>query len=409
MPMKPSSGTPGGAPRWRTLAWLAAGVLLAHALVLRTHPGRFGALLDANSSRTPVFETRRIELPPPAPLPAPSLAPPTPVTPHAPPRVHAAPKPVTRPVYQPKVALAPTTPAQPAIDSIAKSLPEPDPAALADPAPQRDPEASADAPPSTPPDSPLAPSPDAADSTASRNTAPTTTPPAGAAAASLPPPGPAQTAITALRLPPSARLDYKMTGSAKGLTYHAKGELDWQNGGTRYDARMTVSALFIGSRTLSSTGQISGDGLAPTRFADKSKNEVAAHFEPDKGQISFSANTPTLPWLKGSQDRVSVFLQLGAMLAGQPGKFPIGSVLAMHTIGPRDADDWTFLVEKEELLNLPFGDVATLKLSRQPRRDFDQKVEIWYAPALDYLPVRSRITQANGDFVDQQLNALTRP
>ena len=61
------------------------------------------------------------------------------------------------------------------------------------------------------------------------------------------------------------------------------------------------------------------------------------------------------------------------------------------------------------MLDLPFGETATLKLSRQPRREFDQKVELWYAPALGYLPVRSRITQANGDFVDQQLSELTRP
>ena len=394
MPMKHATTTPSGAPRWRTLAWLAALVLLGHALVLRTHPDRFGALLDANSSRTPIFETRRIELPPPAPTPTLSPATPAPVRPRPAPKAQAAQKPSARPAYERKVPLADETPAQPAIDSIANSQAEPEP------------ETSADTPPSTPQDSVTA-SPEDAGSTVASDTAPT--PPASAAAASLPPPGPAQTPITALRLPPSARLDYKMTGSAKGLTYHAKGELDWKNNGPRYDASMTVSALFIGSRTLSSTGQISGDGLAPTRFADKSKNEVAAHFEQDKGQITFSANTPTLPWLKGSQDRVSVFLQLGGMLAGQPAKFPVGSVLAMHTIGPRDADDWTFLVEKEEILSLPFGDLATIKLSRQPRRDFDQKVEIWYAPSLDYLPVRSRITQANGDFVDQQLNALVKP
>ncbi|MGV8804774.1 MAG: DUF3108 domain-containing protein [Polaromonas sp.] len=388
--MRPGPVTPGGAPRWRTLAWLAALVLLAHALVLRTHPDRFGAPLDTHASRAPVFETRRIELPPPAPTPDPAN--PAAITPRAPPPAQAAPKPPPRPVYQQKSPLAHAAPVQPAIDSIASSEREPEP------------EARADTLPPTLPDSAPATSPEE-----TSDTAPPPTPAASAAAASLPPPGSAQTPITALRLPPSARLDYKMTGSAKGLTYHAKGELDWHNAGTRYDARMTVSALFIGSRTLSSTGQIGDDGLAPTRFADKSKNEVAAHFEPDKGQISFSANTPTLPWLKGSQDRVSVFLQLGGMLAGEPAKFAVGSTLAMHTIGPRDADDWTFLVEKQELLSLPFGDVATVKLSRQPRRDFDQKVEIWYAPALDYLPVRSRITQANGDFVDQQLSALARP
>ena len=212
-----------------------------------------------------------------------------------------------------------------------------------------------------------------------------------------------------MALATSARLDYRMTGSAKGLTYHAQGELLWENAGGSYNARMTVKALFIGSRTLSSTGQISAQGLAPTRFSDKSRTEVAAHFEPDKGQISFSANTPRVPWIQGAQDRVSVFLQLGGMLAGNPSGFPAGSTISTLTVGPRAADNWTFVVEGPELLALPFGETATVKLSRQPRRDYDQKVEIWFAPALDYLPVRSRITQANGDFVDQELSDLTRP
>ena len=63
----------------------------------------------------------------------------------------------------------------------------------------------------------------------------------------------------------------------------------------------------------------------------------------------------------------------------------------------------------EELLTLPYGDVKTIKLQRKPQRDYDQTVEIWLAPALNYLPVRNKITQSNGDFIDQQLKALTRP
>jgi hypothetical protein len=200
-----------------------------------------------------------------------------------------------------------------------------------------------------------------------------------------------------------------MTGSAKGLTYSAKGQLAWQNSGDSYSARMTVKALFLGSRTLSSTGRIGAEGLAPSRFSDKARSEVAAHFEPDQGRISFSANTPDAAWTPGTQDRVSVLLQLGGMLAGNPAGFPVGSTLSMLTVGPRDADHWTFVVESEEPLSLPFGDLATVKLSRQPRREYDQKVEVWYAPALAYLPVRSKITQANGDFVDQQLRELARP
>jgi len=218
--------------------------------------------------------------------------------------------------------------------------------------------------------------------------------------------GPQTTPVTAINLPGSTLLFYKMTGTSKGLTYQADAELGWNNSGSQYQAYIKVSALFLGARMMTSAGQITASGLAPTRFADKFRSELAAHFQPEKGTITFSANTPDAPWIEGAQDRVSVFLQLGGMLAAQPDGFPVGSEITLYTVGPRDADTWTFTLEAEEKLNLPKGDVTTIKLTRKPRREFDQKIEIWYAPSLDYLPVRNRITQHNGDFIDQQLSGI---
>jgi hypothetical protein len=51
---------------------------------------------------------------------------------------------------------------------------------------------------------------------------------------------------------------------------------------------------------------------------------------------------------------------------------------------------------------LPGGDQITLKLVRNPREEFDQKVELWLAPTLGYLPARIKITEQNGDYVDQK-------
>ncbi len=229
--------------------------------------------------------------------------------------------------------------------------------------------------------------------------------PAAPAAAALP----VTTPVTSVVLPASAILSYQMTGNAKGLTYHADAEMGWRNLGDHYDARMTVSALFLGSRSMASVGQLGAGGLAPTRFSDKSRSEVAAHFEPDKGLITFSANTPSAPWVPGAQDRVSVFFQISGLIASRPADFPVGTTVVIYTAGPRSADTWAFTVAAEELLTLPYGDVKTIKLQRKPQRDYDQTVEIWLAPALNYLPVRNKITQSNGDFIDQQLKALTRP
>jgi hypothetical protein len=233
---------------------------------------------------------------------------------------------------------------------------------------------------------------------------------AAASAASVPviPAGPAQTPVTAMALPESVQLEYKMTSNARGLSWHATAELRWQNRGDSYEARVEASAWGLGSRSVGSTGQINSEGLAPTRYFEKSRNEVAAHFEPDKGLIIFSANTPAAPWVKGAQDRTSVFFQLAGMLAANPPGFPVDSTISIYTVGPREADTWTFRVETEEKLRLPLGEIDTVKLTRQPRREFDTKVEIWFAPSLGYLPVRNKITQHNGEFLDQQLSALSK-
>lgn len=212
-----------------------------------------------------------------------------------------------------------------------------------------------------------------------------------------------------LTIPGSVRLNYKMTGLASGLNYHASGLMIWQQDGRHYQASMRVSAFLMGSRSLESRGSISDDGLAPTLFADKGRNERTATFEADKGTISFNANTPEAPWKRGAQDRLSVFFQLASLLAGQANSFPPGSKIPIYTVGPRDVETWTFTVGSEETLDLPIGSVSAIKLTRDPRREQDQRVEAWFSPSLGYWPVRMKITQHGGDYIDQQLSSSGPP
>jgi hypothetical protein len=210
-------------------------------------------------------------------------------------------------------------------------------------------------------------------------------------------------------IPGSVRLKYQMTGLSGGFTYHATGVMTWLQDGSRYDANMLVSAFLIGTRSLSSVGDITADGLAPKRFADKFRNELAAHFQADQGKITFSANTPDAPWKRGAQDRLSVFFQLASLLAGQPDGFPLGTKIPIYTAGQKDADTWTFSVAGPEELTLPQGTVTAIKLTRDPRQAFDQRVEAWFAPSLAYWPVRIKVTQQSGDYIDQQLSSSGPP
>ena len=201
------------------------------------------------------------------------------------------------------------------------------------------------------------------------------------------PPREATTPTQALRVPGSARIKYEVKGNK--FPYSLNAELLWQQDGANYEARLAFSAGFLTVLSQTSRGQITEQGLAPLRFSDKKRTEVAAHFVREQGKISFSANTPDAPLLAGAQDRLSILLQLGAILAGDPGAYPQATTLTLQVVGPRDADTWLFTVDAEETLALPGGEQLALKLLRNPREAFDQKVELWLAPARGYLDRKS--------------------
>lgn len=341
-----------GAP-WRPLAAITLAVLAAHLLVLQARPGAFS--LGAPLGARPLV-TRTIVLGPP---PAAAAA-------------RAAPAAITEATAHnmPDKPAALTGSAQIATETIATAEPA---------------NASAEATPA--PAEPLVPS-----------AAPSVTPaaaPAGGARDTL-------ARAMAFAIPGTQALRYRVTGEIKGQPYQASATLRWRTNGRDYEARLEAGAFLVGSREQVSSGRITPDGLAPTRFSDKSRSETATHFERDRGRISFSNNAPSVPLLAGAQDRLSVLIQLGAMVGGDPTRFGPETTITVQTASTREADQWLFSVIRAEPLQLPGGELQTLKLQRNPRREYDQKVEVWLAPELDYMPVRLRLTQPNGDFVDQQ-------
>lgn len=233
------------------------------------------------------------------------------------------------------------------------------------------------------------------------------TPPAAAetaepAASAAAPEASASTPQGPVAVPPSMRLRYTVDAQARGIALTGEGELLWRHDGNQYEARLQVSAPFVTTRVQTSSGRITAEGLEPQRFSDKTRQEEATHFERDKGKLVFSSNRPEAALLAGAQDRLSVVLQLAALLAGDPARYPPGTSIAIPTASTRDAETWTFTVVAEEDLQLPGGAVRGLKLQRLPRKDYDYRLELWLAPRLDYAPVRLRLTYPNGHSLDQR-------
>jgi hypothetical protein len=296
-------------------------------------------------------------------------------------------------------------PAEPLAEPGTETLAEP--AAVAEAAPgEEEPPAAPTQPPASEPapaaSEPAAPAP-ATPASAPEDPGVDIVPPGGSADR------PASTAPPPVRIPPSTRLAFDVSGQVKRFHYSARAELVWKHDGSRYEARQEVSAFLIGSRSQTSVGQLTGRGLLPARFGDKARSEQAAQFDFAQGRVTFSANTPPAAVAPGAQDRLSVFIQLAALLAADPGRYPDGTEITLTTVSARAADRWTFRVEGTETLDLPAGAIPALKLQRLPRHDADQKAELWLAPSLQYLPVRIRLSQANGDFADLQLNGSGPP
>ena len=401
----------------RALLLLTAVVLALHWLVLVGLP-RGGT--DQGAPQRLAFHTRMVEPPPPPPPPPEPQAAPVP-----PPAPKPRPRPVRKPPPPPVEAPPPTRHAEPApvMEAPAQAAPSPAeppaevPADSSAPTPEVPADAAAPSAPLSPASDPAMPAMAEASSASAPAAAsqPAQEAPALTAGVEILPPGAAGavagTEPPPVRLPPSARLAFDVTGEVKKFHYNASAELLWRQDGTQYEARQQIKAFLLGARSQSSVGQITPQGLRPTRFGDKSRSERAAHFDFERGEVIFSANAPRAAIGSGAQDRLSVFIQLGALLAAAPERYPPGTRITLTTVGARSAERWTFTVEGPQTLELPAGSTPALKLQRLPRPDqrYDQKAELWLGTDMGYLPVRIRLTQANGDFADLSLSHHDTP
>jgi len=369
-----------GRPSWRALVGLTLLVGLVHVLLLGLAPMAMGPEPSPLASK---FSTRTIVIAPPASeAPAPAAAP-----------AEARPAPPPKP-KRPREASVPRPKPAP---KPAPTEPSPEPETVATPAPET-PDLTAQAATNsgaTPPEA-AASAPTGAVSPSS-GTGTGTTAAAGEASGTI-------AGTQAMKIPGSVTLDFEATGQSGASPQRGVfGELVWLQDGSRYDGRLTLKAVFFTLLNWHSTGRIGPSGLEPERYSESRKSEVASHFVREQGQIVFSNNAPPVPLLAGAQDRMSVMMQLGGLLAASPGRYPAGTRISVQTVGPRDADVWVFVVGDEEKVSLPAGEYVTRKLTRNPRREFDRKLELWLAPAYGYLPVRIRQTEPNGDFADAQL------
>jgi hypothetical protein len=372
-----------------TIALLAASVAL-HALLVSGLAGRLGT----PASRTPsdLATVEVVIVAPPAPAPAIAAASPPAPPPAAVPR---RPPPRPKPTARAPVATAAITepPAAPAVVS--------SPAEAADAGEVTEVAASA-APPADPRTAPV-PSTETPAETASPVAAaePTPTPLAAAPAAALP------------ALPGTRHQRFKVYwGEFTDAVSVARLEYRLVNDGDRYELRTAgeaeglLSLVYSGTLTQSSTGRLGPAGLQPVRYAETrgKRPERAVAFDPDAGRLLPVGRDP-VPLPAGTQDRLSVFYQIGLIVRAEPARFVAGIGFDLPVATMREVRTERFVVVGAEMLVVPGGPVHALHLSRAPPPGTDDpRIDLWLGYDFEMLPVRLRIEDAGRRVLDQVID-----
>jgi hypothetical protein len=213
-----------------------------------------------------------------------------------------------------------------------------------------------------------------------------------------------------LNPPPSAELNYSVKARQSGMTLTGDTVIQWNVSGNSYSVADETRAMLVGKIiSEKSEGAIDDYGLAPQRFTEKRfrKSETTTTFDRKNGTISFSESPQTYPIKGGEQDRASAMWQLISIARAAPTKFKAGSSWTFLVAGQRDADQWTFKVGRQEKIATTSGEVSAWHISRVPGSS-GQQLDIWLAPSKEWYPVRLRLAEPDGEYVEQNLEKITK-
>ena len=206
--------------------------------------------------------------------------------------------------------------------------------------------------------------------------------------------------------PPSTRMNYLLSGHYRGPV-NGTAQVEWLREGKRYQVRMRTAIGPVLSRQIVSEGELTDRGLAPRRFDGEQKVLFTAarrwslRFTPERITLNDGREIDNLP---GAQDEASQFVQLTWLFTTHPALLQVGQSVEVPLIVNRTLERWTYDVVAEELLQFPFGSVPTFHVKpRREARGSDLLAEIWFAPTLQYLPVRILIRQREESFADLTL------
>jgi hypothetical protein len=200
--------------------------------------------------------------------------------------------------------------------------------------------------------------------------------------------------------PVDTRLSYELGGYFRG-DLHGDARVQWQREGDQYQTRVEIDLPLLASLTLTSQGNVTPQGLAPRIYEElrRSGQRITR-----LGDDSITLNDGrTVPRPDGVQDTASQFVELSHRFATGQDALEVGRSVSLWMARPGGLDLWTYDIVEREMLQTPaFGPVEAYRLKPRPITNPRGNItaEIWFAPSLQYLPVRIRVHMGEATFVD---------
>lgn len=182
----------------------------------------------------------------------------------------------------------------------------------------------------------------------------------------------------------------------------------WSHDGRQY--RMETAVRTVGLAALiknmhyvqRSEGKVGTGGLRPERFSVEREGKLAelAEFDWQRRRVSHTrkGRTRESALLANDQDVLSLWHQVAI---GNGGALPA----TLNVVTGRKSADSTLAWVGEETVNLPLGRIKTRRLKARAVNG-SMEIEVWFAAEQHMLPVRIRMTDDDGEVLDQRASEL---
>lgn len=209
--------------------------------------------------------------------------------------------------------------------------------------------------------------------------------------------------------PKATKVSYKMEVFYRGPIEGGKASVEWVRQNQRYQVRLDASVPLLGWISMVSEGKVVSNGLSPERYESvnqflfKSSKPATLKFEDQEVVLASGERITRVPEV---QDPVSHLIHLAYRFITHPNLLQQGNTIEMPLASSKRMDMIAYDVINEEVLHTGMGDVRTMHV--KPRRLTQDKNallgDIWFAPSLQYLPVRIYAKWADDIYIDMQMD-----